>query len=77
MKILAFLLCLAAAAPAAEWRDLLAGNLDHWEILGDGVWTLRSDGVLVAHRLPSEKLLFDGRSAVTERDMHQWRIIQS
>lgn len=37
--------------PAADSRPLLNGrNLDGWEVVGDGVWTLMSDGTLVGQR---------------------------
>ena len=49
-------LCLAltvAAAPAAsaDWVDLFNGrNLDGWESVGDGIWTVMRDGTLLGQR---------------------------
>ena len=38
----------AAAAPTADWKDLLHKGLDDWIVLGDGHWRWRSDSVVVA-----------------------------
>ena len=71
-------LCLAPVlAPAADWRDLLGGNLDQWDVLGDGIWKVRSDGVLVAYRQPDEDLLFSRGDTVDKKQFHQWDIVQS
>lgn len=32
--------------PGADWSDLLRDGLERWEVLGEGHWSLRSDGVL-------------------------------
>ena len=37
----------AAAAPTADWKDLLYKGLDDWIVLGDGRWRLHSDRVVV------------------------------
>jgi hypothetical protein len=67
----------AAALPAADWADLLGGNLNQWEILGDGIWKVRSDGVLVAYRKPDKDLLFSSGDAVTKKQFHDWDVVQS
>jgi len=78
MRLLCTLLLLTAGvAPAADWVDLLRNGLEDWEVLGDGVWRLRSDGVITAHRRPDKKKLFEGRESVTEKELHQWEINQS
>src|SRR6266851_4551782 len=41
------LLWLPVSSPAAK---LLNGNLDGWQNIGDGVWTVMRDGVLVGQR---------------------------
>jgi 3-keto-disaccharide hydrolase len=53
----------ALASPAVlrgaggGWRPLLNGkNLDGWEVRGDGVWVVLSDGTLVGQRLPRKTL---------------------
>src|SRR5579863_10441709 len=36
---------------SAQWKDLLNGkDLTGWEIVGDGVWTVMRDGVLLGQR---------------------------
>ncbi len=80
MRLAALLLTafvLAPAAPAADWKDLLRNGLDDWKILGDGIWRLRSDGVLTAYRTPDKTKLFEDRESVTSRDLHRWQIVQS
>ncbi len=45
------LLLLLPAAASAQWTSLLHGrNLDGWESIGDGVWTVMNDGTLVGQR---------------------------
>lgn len=78
MRFLCTLFLLTAvAAPAADWVDLLRNGLEDWEVLGDGIWRLRSDGVITAHRTPDKKKLFEGRESVTAKQLHQWEINQS
>ena len=48
-------LCCLAPLRAAEWQNLLADGLDEWVVVGDGVWTLRADGVLIGHRKPTSE----------------------
>ena len=43
------LLLLAPAAVAADWSDLTRNGLDDWEVLGEGHWRVRSDGVVTAY----------------------------
>jgi len=41
------------ASAASEWRPLLNGkDLDGWQKVGDGVWTVMSDGTLLGDRTP-------------------------
>ena len=55
MKTLLALFLLAAPA-AAQWTNLLADkSLAGWESIGDGSWTLRSDGILIGQKNISEK----------------------
>ncbi|MCC7234206.1 MAG: DUF1080 domain-containing protein [Bryobacterales bacterium] len=45
---------LLSAAPSA-WRPLFNGkNLDGWEKIGDGVWSIMSDGTLLGDRTPKQ-----------------------
>jgi hypothetical protein len=43
----------AAAAPPGEWTELLNGkDVDGWESVGDGVWTVLRDGTLLGQCNP-------------------------
>ncbi len=74
-------LALLSAAPCfaqrGDFDNLLGDNLDQWEVFGDGVWHLRSDGVLTAHRLPDKELLFAGGDTLTKKQYHEWETMQS
>ena len=48
MMLVAMLAAAASAATAADWIDLLRNGLEDWQVLGEGHWRLRSDGVLTA-----------------------------
>ena len=52
MRGLVLLLLLAASAcPGADWVKLFNGkNLDGWEVVGDGLWTVMRDGTLLGQR---------------------------
>ena len=76
-RILVALCALPVSLAAADWADLLGGNLNQWEILGDGIWKVRSDGVLVAYRKPDKDLLFAAGETVTKKQFHDWDIVQS
>ena len=67
---------LAPVANAADWVDLLRGGLDGWTILGDGIWRLRSDGVITAYRAP-DKRLFADRESVSAQEYKRWDTRQS
>jgi hypothetical protein len=77
-----FLLALVAAfvsvaAPAADWQNLFANGLAEWEILGDGIWDLRPDGVLLAYRRPDKAALFSQGDSITRKQFHAWDTVQS
>ncbi|MGH9627805.1 MAG: 3-keto-disaccharide hydrolase [Bryobacteraceae bacterium] len=45
------ILCLACCCSAAEWRNLLEGrDLGQWEKIGDGLWSVTREGVLIGQR---------------------------
>src|SRR3954447_5427819 len=47
------LILLLASAASAQTVDLFnKKNLDGWEVVGDGVWTVMKDGTLVGQRNP-------------------------
>jgi hypothetical protein len=66
-----------AQAGQSGWQDLLAGGLDNWEVLGDGIWTLRSDGVLSAHRKPDIAQLEALGENLTLKSYQAWHSAQS
>jgi len=68
---------LSLPAPAAEWRNLFADGLAEWEILGDGIWELRPDGVLLAYRRPAKDALFGESDSIAKRQFHAWDTVQS
>jgi hypothetical protein len=77
-----FLLVLGAAfvsvaAPAADWQNLFANGLSEWEILGDCIWELRPDGVLLAYRRPDKAALFSQGDSITRKQFHAWDTVQS
>ncbi|MEZ5361107.1 MAG: DUF1080 domain-containing protein [Bryobacterales bacterium] len=75
--ILLLLLLSPGTLPAADWADLLGGSLKQWDVLGDGIWKLRSDGVLIAYRKPDKDQLFASSPTVDIKQFHQWDIVQS
>jgi hypothetical protein len=76
-RILLLLSLAPIALSAADWADLLGGNLNQWEVLGDGIWKVRSDGVLVAFRKPDKDLLFGSGDTITKKQFHDWDVVQS
>jgi hypothetical protein len=45
------LLLFVSAACAADWKNLFNGrNLDGWQTVGDGVWTMMRDGTVLGQR---------------------------
>lgn len=66
-----------SAARAADWQNLLTDGLPGWEVLGDGIWTLRSDGVLVAHRKPDTAPLEALGEKLTFKQYRAWKTVQS
>ena len=68
---------LSLPAPAAEWCDLFANGLTEWEILGDGIWELRPDGVLLAYRRPAKDALFGESDSIAKPQFHAWDTVQS
>jgi len=77
---LALVFLLAAAPPAANaqpWQDLLANGLDDWEVVGNGIWKLRSDGVVTAYARHDTKYLADLGDKLTYTQFQDWLAEQS
>ena len=73
----AFVLLVAPALTAAEWRDLITPDLGAWEVRGDGIWRVTEDRTLVGYRQPSAKALFGGSETVTKKQFEDWVGVQS
>ena len=78
---LACLLAFAAAAvlTAADPKPMFNGkNLDGWEVIGDGQWTVLADGTIVGQRTGDlRKLLVPGGPMATPKDFSAWVNSQS
>ncbi|HEV2689235.1 MAG TPA: DUF1080 domain-containing protein [Bryobacteraceae bacterium] len=75
-------MCLAALSlatlSAADWKPLFNGkNLDGWEIIGDGVWLVMSDGTLLGERRPARTEPIPGAETITRKQYNGWRDQQS
>jgi len=70
---------LAASLTAADMKPLFNGkNLDGWEIIGDGQWTVTADGTLVGQRVGDlRKLMVPGVAFTTPQQFNDWLNSQS
>ncbi len=66
--ILLFALLLPAGY-AADWNDLLRNGLADWKILGEGIWRLRSDGVVTAYFPSREKQWWGDRQSIPTKEL--------
>ena len=68
------ILLLAGALSAADWKPLLNGqNLDGWEVIGDGQWTVMADGTLLGQRIGDlRKQLVPGGPMTTPQEFKRW-----
>ena len=76
------LISLAAIAlsslDAAGWKRLFNGkNLDGWEVIGDGVWLVMSNGTLVGERKPPRNQPGSGSPTIARAGYNSWRDQQS
>jgi Domain of Unknown Function (DUF1080) len=63
---------------AADWKPLFNGkNLDGWEIIGDGIFLVMSDGALLGERQPSRDQPMPGAATITRAQYNGWRDQQS
>jgi len=78
MKVLCLFVA-AAALFAADSKALFNGkNLDGWEVIGDGQWTVTSDGTLVGQRITDlRKQLVPGGPLATPGQFKAWADTQS
>lgn len=75
----ALLLLLAGPLAAADFQPMFNGrNLDGWEILGDGQWTVMADGTILAQRTADlRKMLVPGGAFTTPQQYNGWLNNQS
>ncbi|HTM49839.1 MAG TPA: DUF1080 domain-containing protein [Bryobacteraceae bacterium] len=72
--VVCLLLLLTPPLPAAK---LVNGNLDNWESVGDGIWTVLRDGTLIGQRdlkkAEHQAWLYTRRNDYGEFDLHlEW-----
>ena len=79
MKIPLLILTFTFVLAAADTKPLFNGkNLDGWEVVGDGQWTVMSDGTLVGQRTGDlRKLLAPGGGFTTPQQFNAWVNAQS
>jgi len=78
LQVTSFSVLLAGALTAADWKPLLNGkNLDGWEVLGDGVWLVMSDGTLLGERRPARNQPAAGSDTIPRAQYDGWRDQQS
>lgn len=75
--ILAALAMTVGMGLAADWRDLLRDGLEAWEVLGEGHWTLRSDGVLSAAFGVDRQRELQGEGDIARSAFTNWSTRQS
>ena len=70
---------LAASAIAADEKLLFNGkNLDGWEVIGDGQWTVMADGTLLGQRIGDYRKMFvPGGPFATPQQFKGWVDTQS
>src|SRR5258708_34624226 len=75
----AALLLSCTAFAAADWKPLFNGrNLDGWEVIGDGQWTVMSDGTLLGQRTSDlRKMFVPGGPLTTPLEFRSWVDTQS
>ena len=79
VKPLLLLTWLCTCLSAAEWKPLFNGkNLDGWEVIGDGQWTVMADGTLLGQRIGDlRKMLVPGGPLATPVQFRSWVDTQS
>ncbi len=68
---------LAPSALAADWDNLLGDGLDAWTVLGEGLWRLRSDGVLSASFGHGRQKELQGPESIDRERFVWWTTRQS
>ena len=71
--------CFAATLSAADGKPLFNGkNLDGWEVIGDGQWTMMADGTVLGQRIGDlRKMFVPGGPLPTPEQFKGWVDTQS
>src|SRR5437870_11828775 len=79
MKKLPCIILLAWPLAAADWKPLFNGkDLDGWEVIGDGQWTVMADGTLRGQRIGDlRKMLTPGGPLPAPQQLKGWADTQS
>ncbi len=79
LHLAAVVLSLVSAAPmvAADWTELITPKLEAWQALGDGIWRVTEDGVLIGYRRPAVDALFGASETITKEQFQDWMGVQS
>ncbi len=78
MKFAFLLALLAAPAVAADAQPMFNGkNLNGWEIIGDGQWTVMADGTLVGQRISDLRKIFGPGGPIPAERIRGWIDTQS
>lgn len=76
---IACIISFAASLMAADGTPLFNGkNLDGWEVIGDGQWTVMADGTLLGQRIGNlRKVFLPGGPLTTPQEFNGWINAQS
>jgi len=79
MKCACLLALFAAGLSAADMKPLFNGkNIDGWEVIGDGLWTVLSNGTLVGQRTADlRKMMVPGAAFTSPQQYSAWMNQQS
>jgi hypothetical protein len=76
---LALSICFAPSLPGADFKPMFNGrNLDGWEVIGDGQWTVMADGAVLGQRISDlRKMMVPGGPLPTPSQFKGWVDTQS
>ncbi len=72
--LLAFLAAQTALAQRGDFDNLLGKDLSQWESVGDGIWKLTPDGILLGHRTidAASQAIVEGSSFAAWKSSQAW-----
>ena len=71
------LMALVPIADATDWTDLLRSGLDDWQVLGEGHWIQRGDGVVIAYFAHDRQDELKGEDDIPRNRFVWWSTRQS